>query len=308
MSFNHNQSSHSSIRNVENHQFMNFLGLTPMTRPVITNLLMKKSNNHSHTEQFYSFCKVKGCKNANTHTTMGHRCSKCNNYGHGRDVCGTYQSNHLYNHFKDIIPSNQQCTISGCTHKTLHTTAGHYCNKCNIYGQHNCFALFQTIDNCSCPQCKPEKRKTYTTNQLTTMQISMCNGCYAEKCDGFVITNHEQSCIFFKKSNNQYCVDCSINAAKFGMHHIDDFWKIKMNSLSHISNFILRNIMMRRKLLKISAEQKVYIILHTDIGNIIYCRQQKEDFPVENYIALKDENDPIAEIFIADYMILMRFI
>ncbi len=84
-----------------------------------------------------SLCKVYGCRYANAHVTNGHKCGKCNCFGHGQVECGhenKYKA--LQQYFSDVIPSSQFCQVRNCSHPHLHKTSGHCCRYCGKHDRH----------------------------------------------------------------------------------------------------------------------------------------------------------------------------
>ena len=107
-------------------------------------------------------CKVQGCRFKFTHTTRGHLCSKCKQYGHGRIECGkAHELNSFYN---EILPSNKQCSFSNCKYKEYHTNDAHHCKKClQNHSIHECpqinFRLNVRLNEritVKCPLCRTD--------------------------------------------------------------------------------------------------------------------------------------------------------
>lgn len=79
-----------------------------------------------------TYCTAKFCHHPNTHNSLGHKCSKCSNYGHGPEECQI--KNLTPSLIINNIPEANQCSISGCNHPTTHTNQGHQCRSCKKYG------------------------------------------------------------------------------------------------------------------------------------------------------------------------------
>lgn len=89
----------------------------------------------------YSFkCYVLNCRFPFTHVVAGHKCGKCNEYGHGQRECTNILAKHNLKRFlNDIVPNEHQCTRPYCTHNKYHTTDAHICNLCNeLHSEYNC--------------------------------------------------------------------------------------------------------------------------------------------------------------------------
>lgn len=84
-------------------------------------------------------CKVKNCRFPSTHTTLGHQCGKCGNFGHGVLECGNPKlvMNLLINNKDKLLKPHQYCQVVGCQFKEYHTTRGHKCEKCNRFHSNN---------------------------------------------------------------------------------------------------------------------------------------------------------------------------
>jgi hypothetical protein len=93
-------------------------------------------------EQETAYCKAEGCQSNHTHTTPGHLCPICYEYGHGLYECtdpykrmllpkrgGTWKYDTPQN--TDIMmPFDKQCTFPRCGYKWSHSTEYHKCSKC----------------------------------------------------------------------------------------------------------------------------------------------------------------------------------
>jgi len=76
-----------------------------------------------------TYCMVKNCRFPYSHTTKGHFCGKCNQYGHGILECGNIQKIRKLEEDRSILPTNVQCSHN-CRYKKYHMTHAHHCNKC----------------------------------------------------------------------------------------------------------------------------------------------------------------------------------
>ncbi len=80
------------------------------------------------------FCKVNGCRFYWTHSTFGHKCGNCNNYGHGRTECGNPQKIKKLTIFSSgELPLDLQCTIKNCKFRNYHITSAHVCDSCHLF-------------------------------------------------------------------------------------------------------------------------------------------------------------------------------
>jgi len=80
-------------------------------------------------------CFVAGCRYPSSHTTLGHKCGKCGNFGHGVLECGRADlvMNLLVKYKDNILKPELQCKHHGCKFKQFHTTKSHKCEKCGDY-------------------------------------------------------------------------------------------------------------------------------------------------------------------------------
>ena len=99
-----------------------------------------------------SFCRVKGCRHASSHVTMGHRCGRCSFFGHGQYECDRYPERKKLYAFADGLPEHLKCRRAGCGHSELHTTEGHECSRCGKIGS-NCKC---DEKRATCPICRKE--------------------------------------------------------------------------------------------------------------------------------------------------------
>ena len=91
------------------------------------------------------YCKVKNCRFKSKHTTFGHRCGKCNKYGHGQAECGNQLLiDDLLKYKDDKLPVQLQCTHRGCKRKWSHVSEGHFCHKC-YKNHHSSECVIQSI-------------------------------------------------------------------------------------------------------------------------------------------------------------------
>jgi len=76
-----------------------------------------------------TYCQVKNCRFPYSHTTKGHFCGKCNQYGHGILECGNIEKIRKLEKDNTKLPDNIQCSHN-CRYKKYHMTHAHHCSKC----------------------------------------------------------------------------------------------------------------------------------------------------------------------------------
>ena len=131
------------------------------------------------------YCMVAGCLNPHTHTTPGHKCSLCGDYGHGELECNNSEAKKIlpkrsHGSWKfDIhagvrMPYNKQCTIPGCQYKWSHSACYHHCKKCG--GHHH---------SSSCLITDELEWKTATTTEYEMIKDDLVdhNNVYVIFCD-----------------------------------------------------------------------------------------------------------------------------
>lgn len=79
-------------------------------------------------------CKVHNCRFKFSHTTIGHKCGDCGDYGHGVMECNSMDRKHnLIQFHHDRFSNNANfCTMTNCSNENTHTTRGHICPNCNV--------------------------------------------------------------------------------------------------------------------------------------------------------------------------------
>lgn len=76
-------------------------------------------------------CKCQDCQTPHSHTTAGHLCEKCKNYGHGINECEDVAAKEaLIMYHSDKMWVEMQCSRKLCRHPWSHTTCAHHCDFC----------------------------------------------------------------------------------------------------------------------------------------------------------------------------------
>lgn len=84
------------------------------------------------------YCKVKGCRFSNYHTTIAHRCGICNQYGHGQIECNNDTlKQSLIKYLEDSMPNHRCCEFANCTYPWSHSSESHHCFLCGERGTHS---------------------------------------------------------------------------------------------------------------------------------------------------------------------------
>ena len=83
-------------------------------------------------------CKVLQCNFSDSHTTKGHKCGRCGQYGLGVLECRSEASKQsLVQYWNEELPNEKQCSLNGCSHSWSHSKESHNCSKCGIRGRHS---------------------------------------------------------------------------------------------------------------------------------------------------------------------------
>jgi len=92
-------------------------------------------------------CKAYRCRFPETHTTPGHRCGRCGDYGHGVQEHGDPLLLLVVDiSVNDALPENEQCDLEGCKHKTSHNRDAHHCHSCLLRGHTSRNCIIQEYD------------------------------------------------------------------------------------------------------------------------------------------------------------------
>ena len=142
------------------------------------------------------WCKVRGCRHADTHVTAGHKCGKCGSFGHGARECGRINSlKALESYFDDVLPYAYRCTHQECTTPSLHITAAHICVTC---GHLTC----RCLPELQCPTCR-------TWNSVDTSRTVFTNS----EC---VICMERNPCVVFETCRHaNVCRNCVTQLSNF---------------------------------------------------------------------------------------------
>ena len=121
-----------------------------------------------------SVCRVACCRHPHTHTTAGHRCGRCHQFGHGQVECTRSpliaRLARLYG--DEALPEPDRCPVAGCFAPHTHTADAHYCHVCQGRGRQCACPPPPAVVRC--PQCK-------TDNPLPTETVftgADCSVCF----------------------------------------------------------------------------------------------------------------------------------
>lgn len=173
------------------------------------------------------YCKVKGCRYPNFHTTKGHQCGRCKRFGHGVLECNYIDKIlNLTNHHKDILPIDKWCKVKDCKYKYFHTTEGHICKYCNTIHTDDDCNVFDLEDSNkrygSCYNIDDIKKEfLHKDNVFKTVQLGMGHQIFITKRNGIF------KCIYMDPHDwGQYNAEFSIKSRKIFDKLIEDLNEI----------------------------------------------------------------------------------
>lgn len=149
-----------------------------------------------------SYCKAMYCRYNKTHTTKGHKCGRCSEYGHGDFECSNNIRNSLIQYHEEKLPYEKQCTIDGCNEKEYHTIDAHHCSNCGFRDPHSLSECPKTkgINNNKtyyivCPLCRANN---VITKPKKIMGLSdIC--CVCQENNSMMLLNCDHCCL---------CLEC----------------------------------------------------------------------------------------------------
>lgn len=87
------------------------------------------------------YCRVERCRFPHAHSTLAHKCGRCDEFGHGVLEChDNDKKTHLYSLENIYLPIDRQCTIPGCMYPETHINGSHHCHYCleQDHGERDC--------------------------------------------------------------------------------------------------------------------------------------------------------------------------
>lgn len=88
-------------------------------------------------------CRVRGCRFMNSHSTRGHRCGICGEYGHGVMECNNNRSVENLHFYDNEVTPGERCTFPGCPNPETHTDSAHHCHRCGRLGESSINCIIQ---------------------------------------------------------------------------------------------------------------------------------------------------------------------
>ena len=75
-------------------------------------------------------CRVTGCRYMNSHSTAGHRCGNCGEYGHGMVECSNNRLVENLHVFHGETTPGEFCDFPNCPNPHTHSRSAHHCRRC----------------------------------------------------------------------------------------------------------------------------------------------------------------------------------
>jgi hypothetical protein len=222
------------------------------------------------------YCKINNCRFSYSHVSKGHKCGKCNNYGHGLTECNNdFAKQNLNKYFLDVIPSNYECTRPKCLYKKLHTTDGHFCELCNAkHSSYNCllnhdFITRKELELNSISQSKIKCPKCRTYNEINESNYTSDE----QSLECIVCTDKNKKMLFLPQCKHIcVCIDCS----HLMRENIDN-----VQGLSPMNTYDEINSVAQKKFAKIP--DKIYTTIYIGMG----C----------NYLIRRDDIGHLSELW-----------
>jgi hypothetical protein len=245
------------------------------------------------------YCKVKGCRFTNSHTTSGHKCGKCGEYGHGVLECVKSKETirKLNEDFGgDILEKSKRCTVPNCPTFWNHTTDAHHCKTCSSRTTDpECCEIGFRID---CPVCKTNNFVHKKYAGIKGIDIECCV-CYSIKADVFFEScKHINTCFECcklldpKKTYKKFYFD-TLNDRIYD--EIDCEFSINFNRIKNKT---------------IQYNDKIYLKIPVGMGCCIYAKRDSKN---ENFklffmhtdswgqYGIKSDERPYLKLFLENY-------
>ena len=217
-----------------------------------------------------NYCKVKNCRYQTTHTTLGHKCGKCNIYGHGEIECKNPLAKHsIKQYWHEELPSHLHCTFGGCKYSKFHTKDAHHCATCNKRSHSTSTCSFDKTTThyyICCPLCRQ-------FNSIPKNQSLICGS--SESCV-VCMTNNVQ---IFLPACGHICL-CLVCTSKLNKNIDLD---IKNESDLIHDNYPIDTI---KTLLK---DTPSYVIVYEGMGCVSYIRRLEATSLIEGFFSHSDD-------------------
>lgn len=120
---------------------------------------------------------VEECRYNTTHVSSGHKCGRCNRFGHGILECNNYTKlNLLQPYLKDVLDNDKKCTVYDCMYSKFHTIDAHHCGCCKLRTTHSYRECPENTKNIKCPICRVDNIIKFSQKKIfgLTDKCSIC--------------------------------------------------------------------------------------------------------------------------------------
>lgn len=242
-------------------------------------------------------CRVKGCRYPKSHTTIGHLCSVCLKYGHGRMECGKKHRLNIY--YNEKLPLCKQCSMRDCKFKMYHTNEAHHCPKCLQNHSINDCPQFQftiKILKIKCPICRIDNEIDVSSN-ITEVKDTCC-----------VCMDKKASVIFPKCGHICCCLSCSKQLNVLDDAKIYNLYNEVLNE-DHMVTYC--DLVKTKRCFINKKESKLYCIVYAGMGCSLYIRRDFTDGVLLGFFLHSDcqgqygiNHIPFANKFVEGYKLL----
>lgn len=218
------------------------------------------------------FCKVHGCRYSWSHTTSGHECGTCHEFGHGQYECGDHQKINNLKNIKDILPLNLQCTMKGCRFKECHVAEIHKCTLCKKnHSSYDCpLSIEKNIQYIiECPICR-------TINNISENQPKV----YGVTDNCCICTEKNVQLFFPNCGHTCICLDCADNLNKNKKEYEKEI--VKENQLE---DFVKQSALNKF----INIEGKIYHTVKLGMGCSMWVRRKDLNSSLEGFFMHSDD-------------------
>jgi len=242
------------------------------------------------------FCFVEGCRYNHTHTTSGHLCGTCKNYGHGKIECKNNNkiSNLNIKYGGIILPKELRCSYEGCSTFWNHTNSGHKCQICNNinHNEINCNLLKLKI---TCPVCKQDNIINSSHIGIKGLDIKCCICLDANVNVYFSSCKHINCCIKCVKQLSNQFQNTGKTLNNYILTESNDTFNINFDEIKEKTRLI---------------DDKIFIVVYVGMGCNTYIRRKNKNEPFELFFMHADswgqygintDDRPYLELFIEDY-------
>jgi hypothetical protein len=213
-----------------------------------------------------SHCLVYKCNYPSSHSTIAHKCGKCNNLGHGQTECGNNSkiiSLKTHINYKMVLPLDKQCNVPDCMYKAYHETISHNPQTVTI----------------KCPLCDTLSDVSSTQKKCLN-QTNICAICQKNHVDLY-LPNCGHVCLcsscalesYSQTENNLHRKDTIV--IDYNIIEEKDFKQSQL-SIDYLKKMIEH------------IDGKIYFIVQVGMGCCYYVKRDSKNSPCSAYFMHSD--------------------